>query len=98
MISLSRESIVTAESVKQQARPEAGQWPEVDRVDVEHQEMETSEPRRWTTWLSQPHDVTAAKALLGVSESMFVSSCTYAFLSQTEIDSHLYFREMLLRP
>ena len=54
-------------------------------VDVEQQEMETSEPGRWTTWLSHPHDVTAAKALLGVS--MFVSSCTYAFLSQTEIDS-----------
>ena len=58
--------------------------------------METSEPRRWTTWLSHPHDVTAAKGV-----SMFVSSCTYAFLSQTEIDSfgsHLCFHEMLSRP
>ena len=69
-------------------------------VDVEQQEKETSQPRRWTTWLSHPHDVTAAKGWQGVS--MFVSSSsTYAFLSQTEIDSfgsHNCFHEMLLRP
>ena len=76
---------------------------EVDMVNVEQQEMESRDERaldaeRGTTWLSHPHDVTAAKGSLGVS--MFVSSSsTYAFLSQIDsFGSHLCFHETLLRP